>query len=460
MQLRFLAAAALAANVACGGGTKAATDSGVQADAVAVDVALPDGPPTRISVTLDGRPTDATKFDFHVAYQDGDRPWAAAPAASGDTYSFTVNSSTWSVAWTCGFQAGSGYRFVMVVRSTVAERTQLEAPIASYCTDRVVAPTTHTLTGNLSNFDMTASADTPMTFESVTAYPAYPGTSYQLTAPAGTADLLALHTINPGGNFNSTVDAALVARGVALTSDTTLNLDWANAVPTSSTPMTINGAPSGSTYWVDTLLHASGTTALLMTSAVTPPLTESLGAAQEVTTDLYEQHIWVGSGPDGKVGTRWRTTITGPTPTTDVTAPALFSRLRVATSFVTPTQVKATWPEYAGASGYTVTSIDDEYGTCGSPSGSCYRDWYAMVSPGAACAASKCSAETPDLSAAGVGPEFDPTEAQASTSVSVRLSNVPGDFPDDELVPMMLEFLHVPYPVPASGTTRTLVMEQ
>lgn len=443
--------------IACGGGSKARQDGGVQSDATSVDAAIPDGPPTRISVTLDGHPIDATKYDFIVAYQDGNRPWAEAPAPAGDTYTFTVNSATWSVAWTCGFKAGSGYQLVTVVRSTVAERTQLEMPISSFCTDRVTTPTTALLSGSATNFDTTGTGSTPLTFESVTAYPS--GGSYQLTAPLGTADLLALHTISPGGNFNSTVDAALVVRAIALHGDTTANLDWANAVATSSTPMTITSAPFGSTYWVDTLLHASGTSALLMTSATTPPLTESLGAAQGLATDLYEQRIWIGSGPDAKVGTSSRTTITGPAPTTNLTAPAAFSHLRVATSFVAPAQVKASWPEYAGASGYTFDSIEDDSGTCGSPSGSCYRDWFAMVSPGAACVASKCSFETPDLSTAGVGPEFNPTAAESST-VSVRLSNVPGDFPDGELVPMNFEFLHFPYPVPATGTMRTLVMEQ
>jgi hypothetical protein len=258
------------------------------------------------------------------------------------------------------------------------------------------------------------------------------------------------------------VDDALVVRGVALNGPTTVDLDWTNAVATSSMPITITSAPAGSVYWVDTILHATGTSVPLMTSVTTPPLTETLGATQGSASDVYEQQIWIGNGPDALVGTSSRTTITGPVPVTTLTAPAPFLGSSVTSSFVPNSHVQTQWPAYAGAGGYVLMSSEDDPGTCTGPSGSCYRIWIGIVSAGAACTGAQCSYQTPDLSTAGLGSEFDlikPSTANYS-SVDVRLSNTPGEFPDPEIVPFYLEFLAMPFPVPASGTIRTLVREQ
>lgn len=441
----------LASLLACGG-TKATGDAGTH-DAPR-DTAVPDALPSQITVTLDGRPTDPAPTKFVVAYQDGDKPWVAAPPPNGDRYSFTVDSDIWAVAWTCGFDAGSGYRIVMVARFTVAERTHVEMPIPAYCTGAAAPPATATLGGNATSFV----AGTTIQFETAMGFPS--GGSYQVTAPLGTADLVAFHTISPGGNFNTTVDDALVVRGIALNGPTTADLDWASAVATSSMPMTISSAPVGSMYWVDTILHATGTSVPLMTSVTTPPLTETLGATQGSSSDVYEQRVWIGSGPDALVGTSSRTTIAGPTPTAMLTAPAPFLRSSVSTSFVPSSHVQTQWPAYAGAGGYALMSQEDDPGTCTAPSGGCYRIWFGIVSAGAACTGLQCSYQTPDLSTAGIGSEFDLMPAAATYSVvDVRLSNTL-DFPDPELVPFYLDFLHVPYPVPASGTIRTIVREQ
>src|SRR5438270_1016738 len=59
------------------------------------------GGPASVMVTLTNRPDNAATFSFLTAYQDGSGPWTAAPAPTGDTYTFTINSAAWSFAWTC-----------------------------------------------------------------------------------------------------------------------------------------------------------------------------------------------------------------------------------------------------------------------------------------------------------------------------------------------------------------------
>jgi hypothetical protein len=137
--------------LACGGRETKATVDGGPPDAPR-DSAVPDASPSQITVILDGRPTDPARTKFVVAFQDGNKPWVAAPPPNGDQYKFTVDSDAWAVAWTCGFEAGSGYHIVMVARFTVAERTQFETPIPPYCNDTPAPPPTATLGGNATSF--------------------------------------------------------------------------------------------------------------------------------------------------------------------------------------------------------------------------------------------------------------------------------------------------------------------
>ena len=76
------------AAAACGGGHSTGPDShGGDSP----------GSPTTVSVTLANHPGDAAMFSFLAAYQDGSGPWTLAPAPTGDTYSFAIDSPTWAL---------------------------------------------------------------------------------------------------------------------------------------------------------------------------------------------------------------------------------------------------------------------------------------------------------------------------------------------------------------------------
>lgn len=407
--------------VACGG-----SSSGKPPDAAA------DGPPGSghtISVTLTDRPNSPATFTFLAAYEDGTGPWQLAPAPSGDTYSFSVTSATWSFAWTC-LTADS--RDVTMYSFAVAERTSLADQVLAGCTDR--NPTPIALSGTISNAPAAGTIGVAWGDRSVDAS----GATYTFApgVPAGTHDLVAAHQVGSASSY--VVDSVVVQPGVAVAAGTTKAIDFASAHATQ--PATITGVPSNALVF--TGVETAGGTGVTLSYYTSAPSggyqAVGLAASQAQAGDLYSELIAEPiSGADVAV----EAYESAPGPLTYVSpAPLTGASSSVAATAPYP-QIETTWTAYPGATGYTwslgepLTAVQ-----CGG-SMPCSVDWGAYLSPGAVGASPRF--RMPDLSTL---PGWDPRfglqpGAMGALTLSGSVSSAgPGDFP--------------PALAPAAGTIR------
>jgi hypothetical protein len=402
----------LASCVACGG-----SGSSTSVDA-------PNGPPDAathtITVTLIDRPNTPTTFTFLTAYEDGTGPWHAAPAPSGDTYSFEVASATWSFAWTC---IAADSREVMMYSFTVAERSSLTDQIFSGCTDRNPAPVS--LSGAISNAPAAGTIEVDWADQTVAAT----GSSYAFApgVPPGTHDLVATHRTATGtGSY--IVDSALVQTGVAVTATTTQAINFATAVATRTAAIT--GAPSNAFSFMG--LETAGGTFVTLALSTTQPTggyqVVGLAASQEQSGDLYDTFVEQPTGGGSSLSVERFTS--APTALAFV-APAPLVNVSSSVAATMPyLRVASTWTPYSGATGYTWSLDEPLTGAACGASSTCDVAWEGLFSPGAV--GSSPRIEVPDLSAI---PGWDPRlELQPGAKAALVLSGSistggPSDFP-------------------------------
>jgi hypothetical protein len=349
-----------------------------------------------ISVTLTNRPTNAAMFTFVVAVQDGAGAWALAPAPSGDTYTFHVNSPSWGVAWTCignaaiGTGGGGQIRQVAEAHFAVSERTSLTMDVPPRCTDN--APATVALTGTVSN--RSGGGLWVVDFGGRTGF-VNPNTGgYRVEALPGTHDVILRHLENPsgvGGDFATT--ETVVDRAVTVTGATTHDIDASAVIATQAFAVNIllsNSARAVAT----TLLYSAGGTDPTLDRLSQNFESDALDPSQGLSGDVYDQQIAVSANGQTAIVTNATTTPGDQT----FTAP---SPLGGAASMVTATtpypMIHTTWSAYASTIGYVWSATQvPSVQQCGGTT-PCSITWTVLLSPGVT--GQSPGYQMPDLSA-------------------------------------------------------------
>lgn len=394
--------------------------------------------PTMITVTLTNHPTTAATFTFLTAYRDGNGAWTAAPAPTGDTYSFMVSSSVWSFVWTCvpmGGAVGGNVHEVNLRAFAVSERTSFTETIPQRCTDHM--NTTYAVSG-------TVTAAAIGSFSEILNRQVLVGNNgaYSVETSPGTRDLLVGHPVVGGGAADSHLDTVFIQRGIDVTAATTQNVNYANAAATQTFAVTVTGANPRTVVQTD-LFTANRTTTMLTRTGTAPYETRSLAAAQMVGTDVYAISVTFPGTGAGQTITQATATPAAIT----LSAPAALGGSLVSIGAATPyPQVKSTWTAYPNAIGYTWTGTQGGLpaGSCGGTAG-CSITWAAQVSSGAIGASS--SYQMPDLSAiSGFGAMFQPVTGTVLTGSVEAMTSSAGamDFPAG---------------IPTAGTTRMLARD-
>lgn len=367
-------AALLVLAIGCGHSGSSTTDGAVGDSGGNGDSILPFdgslGGGTQIHVTLTNRPDNAAMFSFIVAYQDGSGPWQLAGTPNGDTYTFSVNSPSYAVAWTCN--AGA-LRTVSEAAFAVAERTSLTFAIPARCTDR--APATTYIQGTVANRQGGLYA---VNFGANTGVVGTQG--YRVETPAGTHDAVLRHFSNSGGGSTSdvVVDETVVDRGVAVNGPTNHAMDASLAVATQAFPVDI-ALTNTARAQASTILYTAGGTTVTLVRQSQSFSTESLDATQMMTGDVYDQQILVaGNGQTSIVTNATATpaaqTYSAPTPLGGATA-----TIPATTPYP---QIETTWAPYDNVVGYAWAATQQPpLQQCGGNT-PCAIVWGAILSPG------------------------------------------------------------------------------
>lgn len=337
----------------------------------------PNGGGTQIHLTLNNRPNTAATYSFLVAYQDGSGPWQLAGAPSGDTYTFSVNSPSYAVAWTCnatitGNGGSASVRVVNEAAFAVSERTSLTFDVPARCTDR--APMNVALQGTVSNRQGGLYA---VNFGGNTGIVGTQG--YRVETPNGTHDAVLRHFAFASGTTQDVViDETVVDRGVTVSGTTNHSMDASLAVATQAFNVDVTPPQNGRAQ-ASTILYTAGGTTVTLVRQGQNFSTESLDPTQMMTGDVYDQQILVAAAGQTAIVTNATAM-----PTDEIyTAP---SPLGGATSTVPATtpypQIQTTWAPYASTIGYVwTTSQQPALQQCGGNT-PCVIAWTAILSPG------------------------------------------------------------------------------
>jgi hypothetical protein len=381
------------------------------------------GNPTTVTVTLNNRPNTAATYTFLTAYQDGAGAWQAAPAPSGDTYSFTINSPVWGFAWTCIVPGTTpAIARVELAYFTVAEKKSLTETIPNGCTDRTMNVG---VTGTTSNLGGGGTAAFRADYATASRALMTNG-NWGLEGPPGPHDLFLTHGAIVG--TGAVVDK--VVRTTATGPQTGIALDYSTAVTADTATATV---PTGAAA-TSTLYSAGGTQVTLALGGTT---LVGLHSTQAMTGDIYQLSSTTRGQGSTETSEIWATTVAAQT----FTAPA---GLGGATSTVTGTTpypiIKTTWNPYTSAVGY---AWDARQGAGGTAAGSPLQ-WTAILGPGYVGAMP--AFQMPDLSMlTGWSASFQPVTGQMVTGTALAETSSAGaaDFPTVNPA--------------ASGTTRTVV---
>jgi len=376
--MRWLLGSVAALAIGCGGHNNSSNPDAPPGPGLdGSDYDAPSSNGTAIQVTLTNRPDQAAMFSFVVAYQDGSGPWQLAGAPSGDTYTFTVNSPSWGVAWTCdaavnGQNGAVSLRNVTEAHFAVAERTTLTMDVPPRCTDR--DPPLVALSGTVNN---RSGGFYVVNFADRSAIVSQQGT-YRILTPAGTHDLVLRHLQFTGSTNDYTIAETAIDRGVAVTADTVHDLDASVAVATQAFNVDVT-APQNGRAQATTLLYTAGTTQATMARLGQNYQSVALDPTQAVTGDVYDQQILVAAAGQTAI-------VTNATATPDAqtfTAPAPLGGATSTVPAATPyPQISTTWAPYASTIGYVWTATQQPtFQQCGGTT-PCAITWTALLSPG------------------------------------------------------------------------------
>jgi hypothetical protein len=424
----------------CDGSSSATPDAGDDGDA-SIDP-TGDGGTTgarTVKLTLANRPNNGAQYSFFVAYQDGSAPWQAAPAPSGDTYSFPINAPSYGIAYGCiGNVSGTTttqLRSVTTAHFAIGERTELAFDVPARCSDR--AAMSVTLSGTVTN--RPTSGVLIVQFGGRSAFVGSQSGSFSLTTPPGTHDLIVTRAI-PEGNGEFYVDDAVVIRDVAITGPTTRSIDYSAAQSTAYFTVTASVPNTNARIVASTLLYTANGTALQLVRESFNWESDALATAQRRATDVYDQQIAVTT-----FGTSATVTNATSTPGAQTyVAPAPLGGVNASVATTMPyLMLAAAWPAYANPIGYTWNATQQlSSQQCGGNL-ACTIVWTSYVSPGVT--GTMPGFRMPNLaSAGGWKSAFElSSSAQIVGGVTAMTSSAgAGDFP--------------PAP-PADGTKRTFV---
>ena len=221
------------------------------------DGAGTDGPNqgTFLTTLAVGAPTNASA----AAFQDGDGAWVSLTGTSG-VYPFTVTQAHYSVAVACTI--GPGGRFT-IVRATPAERPR---PVVD-CGPNSSLPT---VSGSVTGFGNPFLGSAPIAVgpgTTVAAAGCGGPSAYSIPVGPGTYDLLA------ADHSMMAYDRMLIMRGLSVTSNLTVNLDFATGftLVTSGHTLNVTGAVAGETV----------TTSIDLATASTMPISQALLSSLE-----------------------------------------------------------------------------------------------------------------------------------------------------------------------------------
>ncbi len=342
--MRTLLVASMFALAACGGSHSAGNPDGNgngNGDGNSNGDSL-GGNPTTVSVTLTNRPNTAATYTFLVAYQDGASAWQLAPAPTGDTYSFTINSPAWGFAWTCLVPQVNVGRVELAYFAT-SEKTSYTENVPRECSDRY--PTVVGVSGAVQNENATTENFASYAGRTVQVVHTNGNDTFTMEGPMGPHDLVVTHvTLGTGVAAGGQVDHAAVVRGVTAPT-TTASVDWstAQAVTTGNVTATTGAIVTTSLY------TAGGTTVTMTTQGAAPYTSAGLDASQAVTGDVYDQQVLVrGTGATSILDT-WVSTVADQT----YTAPTALGGATSSVPTMTPyPEIMTTWNGYTGAIGY------------------------------------------------------------------------------------------------------------
>lgn len=334
--------------------------------------------PHTVTLTLTNRPNNAGMFSFVVAYQDGSAPWQLAPAPSGDTYTFPINAPSYGVAYTCiGASAGTAtqVRSVTSAYFALGERTEVTLDVPPRCSDRGASGIS--LMGSVSN--RPSFGTLVVAWGKRTAFVGSQSGNFQLQAQPGTHDLFVMHAV-PEGNGDFYTDQVWVQRDVALSSNTTKMIDFADAQSTQQYGIDVSSVdPSARVNATTTLYTSNGTQGGLVREGSNWE-TQSLADADMRDSDVYDQSISVTVV--GHSATVTDATNMPTDQTWDPPAPLAMPQGSVATKMPYIT-LQSTWPAYANVAGYTWSATQQLTGSqCGGNMSTCVINWTAMLSPG------------------------------------------------------------------------------
>jgi hypothetical protein len=400
--------------------------------------------PHTVKLTLTNKPMNAGNFSFVVAYQDGGAAWQLAPAPTGDTYSFEIHAPSYGVAYTCigaapGSTTTAQVRSVTAAYFAVGERTDLTLDVPARCSDRQTMGNIM-LNGTVTNRPIGGTL--VVVWGGRTAFVGAQTGNFQLSAPAGTHDLLVVHAV-PVGNGDFYSDEVFVARDVALSSNTNRNINFGEAVATSQYYVDTSavGDPGARITTTTTLYTANGTSGQLVRETGNPEL-QALSDVQMKSSDVYDQSIQVS------VLGRSATVTTATSEPTDMewNPPAPFGAVQSSVAAKQPYVIlQSTWPAYADVDGYMWNATQQLSGSqCGGNTNTaCTIIWQAYLSPGVTGAMP--AFRMPDLAAlSGWKSALELVSGTAVVgSVTAYTSTAgAGDFPGG---------------VPANGTVRTFM---
>ncbi|HEY5927234.1 MAG TPA: hypothetical protein VIV11_36355 [Kofleriaceae bacterium] len=362
--------------VACDSSGSSGLDGGGDDGGIDPDGSQSD--PRTIKLTLNNRPMNGAMFSFFVAYQDGSSPWKAAPAPTGDTYSFEVSAPVYGVAYGCiGNVTGTATTQLRTVTSAhfaVAERTDLELDVPSRCSDR--GGMNVTLSGTVTNRPF--SGVLIVQYGTRTAFVSGTTGQFSLSTPMGTHDLIVTHAV-PLGNGEFYVDEALVVRDVAVMGATTRTFDFNAAQNTVYYPVTINVPMLNARALATTTLYTANDTTVGLVRESYEWSTQSLATGQMRTSDVYDQAIAVTSPGSSATITNATNapaaqTYTPPAPLGDVG-----SIIGSKTPYIT---VQTSWPSYASTIGYVWNANQQLSADQCNGNSACTIVWSAFLSPG------------------------------------------------------------------------------
>ncbi len=230
--------------VARGQGTTTINEGQRASVDIVMSEVTPGGGTVLVRTTRGGVPANA---DF-VAFQDGNGAWQVAQGTGGQyTLNVTDNEGRYGLAIAC---VVNGEVNVSIAHATTNELTEINHECGVPSQNRV------TVSGTVSGLGSDEGANISMDEDFGFAYSANPNYSFQV--PPGTYDLIATR----GPTATQSINKVFIRRNMAVTGDTTINIDFnsADAFDPETHTAVISGVASGEEFGGEVMFLSDGKT--------------------------------------------------------------------------------------------------------------------------------------------------------------------------------------------------------